>query len=142
MRIFLSYASEDRTRIEPIRLALVGQGHDIFYDREDLKPGEAFDAKIRAAIERCDLFVCFLTPHTVDAGSYGPADPNWSMPVDQRPNGRLSLCAGCRLGSFLTACSSPRFSSTSRHDRGPAARLKGAPADIARWWLKRRPVMS
>ena len=40
MRIFLSYASEDRTRIEPIRLALVGQGHDIFYDREDLKPGE------------------------------------------------------------------------------------------------------
>ena len=70
MRIFLSYASEDRTRIEPIRLALVGQGHDIFYDREDLKPGEAFDAKIRAAIERCDLFVCFLTPHTVDAGSY------------------------------------------------------------------------
>jgi len=70
MRIFLSYASEDRTRIEPIRLALVGQGHDIFYDREDLKPGEAFDAKIRSAIERCDLFVCFLTPHTVDAGSY------------------------------------------------------------------------
>ncbi len=70
MRIFLSYASEDRARIEPIRLALAGQGHDIFYDREDLKPGEAFDAKIRAAIERCDLFVCFLTPHTVDAGSY------------------------------------------------------------------------
>lgn len=70
MRIFLSYASEDRARVEPIRLALVEQGHDIFYDREDLKPGEVFDTKIRAAIERCDLFVCFLTPHTVDAGSY------------------------------------------------------------------------
>jgi formylglycine-generating enzyme required for sulfatase activity len=70
MRIFLSYASEDRPRIEPIRYALGEQGHDVFYDREDLKPGEAFDTKIRAAIERCDLFVCFLTPHTVDAGSY------------------------------------------------------------------------
>jgi formylglycine-generating enzyme len=70
MRIFLSYASEDRARIEPIRLALTEQGHDIFYDREDLKPGEAFDSRIRTAIERCDLFVCFLTPHTIDAGSY------------------------------------------------------------------------
>jgi len=70
MRIFLSYASEDRPRIEPIRFALAEQGHDVFYDREDLKPGESFDSKIRAAIERCDLFVCFLTPHTVDAGSY------------------------------------------------------------------------
>src|SRR6185503_9795982 len=70
MRIFLSYASEDRDRIEPIRFALAEQGHDVFYDREDLKPGESFDSKIRTAIERSDLFVCFLTPHTVDAGSY------------------------------------------------------------------------
>lgn len=70
MRIFLSYASEDRPRIEPIRFALAEQGHDVFYDREDLKPGESFDSKIRTAIERSDLFVCFLTPHTVDAGSY------------------------------------------------------------------------
>jgi len=70
MRVFLSYASEDRSRIEPIRYALAEQGHDIFYDREDLLPGEAFDSRIRSAIERSDLFVFFLTPHTVDAGSY------------------------------------------------------------------------
>src|ERR1044072_6497767 len=70
MRIFISYASKDRPRIEPIRLALAEQGDAVFYDREDLKPGESFDSKIRAAIERSDLFVCFLTPHTVDAGSY------------------------------------------------------------------------
>ena len=70
MRVFLSYASEDRNRIEPIRYALAEQGHDIFYDREDLLPGEAFDSRIRSAIERSDLFVFFLTPHTVDAGSY------------------------------------------------------------------------
>jgi sulfatase modifying factor 1 len=70
MRIFLSYASEDRDRIEPIRFALAEQGHDIFYDREDLKPGESYDSRIRIAIEHTDLFICFLTPHTVDAGSY------------------------------------------------------------------------
>lgn len=70
MRIFLSYASEDRQLIEPIRFALAEQGHDVFYDREDLQPGESFDSRIRAAIERSDLFVCFLTPYTIDAGSY------------------------------------------------------------------------
>ena len=59
MRIFLSYESEDRDLIEPIRFALAEQGHDIFYDREDLKPGEAFDSRIRAAIERA---ICLLLP--------------------------------------------------------------------------------
>ena len=43
--IFLSYASEDRARIEPIRYALAEQGHDIFYDREDLKPGDAYETR-------------------------------------------------------------------------------------------------
>src|SRR4029078_2436412 len=70
MRIFLRYASEDRDRMEPIRFALAEQGHDIFYDREDLKPGESYDSRIWSAIQRTNLFICFLTPPTVDAGSY------------------------------------------------------------------------
>jgi formylglycine-generating enzyme required for sulfatase activity len=89
MRIFLSYASEDRTRIEPIRYALAEQGHDVFYDREDLKPGEAFDSKIRAAIERCDLFICFLTPHTIDAGSYTLSELAVAERMWPRADGRV-----------------------------------------------------
>ena len=78
MRIFLSYASEDRASIEPIRFALAEQGHDIFYDREDLKPGEAFDSRIRAAIERSDLFVCFLTLPRLDAFAIVWVRENWA----------------------------------------------------------------
>lgn len=89
MRIFLSYASEDRERIEPIRYALAEQGHDIFYDREDLKPGEAFDTRIRAAIERSDLFVCFLTPNTVDAGSYTLSELSVAERMWPRADGRV-----------------------------------------------------
>lgn len=89
MRIFLSYASEDRARIEPIRYALAEQGHDVFYDREDLKPGEAFDTRIRAAIERCDLFVCFLTPYTVDAGSYTLSELAVAERIWPRADGRV-----------------------------------------------------
>ena len=89
MRIFLSYASEDRARVEPIRYALAEQGHDIFYDREDLQPGEAFDSRIRAAIERSDLFVCFLTPNTVDAGSYTLSELAVAERMWPRADGRV-----------------------------------------------------
>ncbi|MET0657267.1 MAG: SUMF1/EgtB/PvdO family nonheme iron enzyme [Steroidobacteraceae bacterium] len=70
MRIFLSYASQDRSLVEPVRYALEQQGHDVFFDRDDLSPGEGFDERIRSAIERSHLFVCFLSPNTIDAGSY------------------------------------------------------------------------
>ena len=70
MNIFLSYASQDRAAVEPVRFALASQGHDIFFDREALSAGDEYDNRIRAAIERCDLFVAFLSPDTVDRGSY------------------------------------------------------------------------
>ena len=89
MRVFLSYASEDRPHIEPIRYALAEQGHDVFFDRENLKPGQAFDSKIRAAIERCDLFIIFLTPHTVDAGSYTLSELAVAERVWPRADGRV-----------------------------------------------------
>jgi formylglycine-generating enzyme required for sulfatase activity len=89
MRIFLSYASEDRARIDPIRLALVEQGHEIFFDRENLLAGEAFDSRIRGEIERCDLFVCFLTPHTVDAGSYTLSELKTAERLWPHPSGHV-----------------------------------------------------
>ncbi len=89
MRIFLSYASEDRALVEPVRYALAEQGHDVFFDREDLPPGHAFDSRIRAAIERCDLFICFLTPHTVDAGSYTLNELQIAQRIAPHPSGRV-----------------------------------------------------
>lgn len=89
MRIFLSYASQDRATVEPVRYALAEQGHDIFFDREDLPPGEGFDSRIRKAIERCDLFICFLTPNTVDAGSYTLTELAIAQRVWPHPSGRV-----------------------------------------------------
>jgi formylglycine-generating enzyme required for sulfatase activity len=89
VKIFISYASEDRARVEPIRYVLAEQGHDIFFDREDLPPGEAFDSRIRNAIEWCELFICFLTPHTVDAGSYTLSELAIAERVWPNPSGRV-----------------------------------------------------
>ena len=70
MKIFLSYASPDRAIAQSINRALLDQGHDVFFDREDLSPGEEFHIQIRRAIEAADLFVFLISEHAIDAGSY------------------------------------------------------------------------
>ena len=70
MKIFLSYASEDRPVAEQVALALGAQGHDVFFDREDLPPGDDFHSRIRRAIEGSDQFVFLISPHALDKGSY------------------------------------------------------------------------
>jgi hypothetical protein len=57
MQTFLSYASEDRDTASAINRALLEQEHDVFFDREDLPPGEALHGQIRDAIARSDLCI-------------------------------------------------------------------------------------
>jgi len=70
MRIFLSYASEDREQAKLIYLALRDQGQKVFFDRADLPAGEEYHNRIRAAIDHAHLFVFLISPEALDAGSY------------------------------------------------------------------------
>jgi HKD family nuclease len=70
MRIFLSYASERRQIAELLSLALVAEGHEVFFDRSSLPQGQAYDGKIRRAIEECNLFIFMISPESVEPGSY------------------------------------------------------------------------
>lgn len=88
MHIFLSYASEDRAAADAVRLALQGDGHEVFFDRENLVPGEEFHARIRRGIEDCDLVVFLVSPKALDAGSYtlteiSIAEKTWPIPEDR-----------------------------------------------------------
>jgi formylglycine-generating enzyme required for sulfatase activity len=89
MKIFLSYASEDRAAAAAIRLALRAQGHDVFFDRDDLPPGEEFDARIRRAIEQSDLFVFLVSPQALDRGSYTLTELSIAEKAWTHPTGRL-----------------------------------------------------
>lgn len=85
MQIFLSYASEDRQVAEQIQLALVGAGHDVFFDIESLPPGGDYHDRIRKAVKRSDLFVFLISSNSVAHGSYaltelGYARERWSHP--------------------------------------------------------------
>ena len=69
--------------------SLADQGHDIFFDREDLLPGVAYDARIRQAIEHCDLFVFMLSPDAIDTGSYTLTEQQIAQKSFARPSGRV-----------------------------------------------------
>lgn len=89
MRIFLSYPSEERQLVEPIYLALRAQGHNVFFDRKELPPGEEYDIRIRKAIERADLFVFMLSAEAFDAGSYTLTELEIAQKTWPHPTGRV-----------------------------------------------------
>ncbi len=89
MKVFLSYATQDRSVAERISLALRAGGHAVFFDRSDLLPGEEYDARIRKAIEGSDLFVFLVSPDALDAGSYTLTELQIAQKTWSHPGGRV-----------------------------------------------------
>lgn len=88
MQIFLSYASEDRQAAEQIKLALVGAGYNVFFDKDSLPPVGDYNSRIRKAVKRSDLFVFLISSNSVASGSYARTEPHyarekWPHPKDK-----------------------------------------------------------
>jgi len=117
MNIFLSYSSKNRPKAEEIALALQAEGHEVFFDKDDLWGGEDFNAVIRRQIADADLFLFLISPDSVRQGAYSLSElrlarEKWPSPkkarfadaarIDgYRDYPRLSLlCAGGRTHNF------------------------------------------
>jgi hypothetical protein len=86
VNIFLSYPSAERTLADRLRLALEAEGHEVFFDRSDLDPGQSFHERLRKAIHSADAMIFLITPASVAAGSYtltelGIAEEQWRRPA-------------------------------------------------------------
>ena len=89
MRVFISYASEDRNSAEQIHLALVGAGIQSFFDRGTLPPGGDFSARIRAGVDASDLFVFLISPESITKGSYALTELQYARLKWPHPKGRV-----------------------------------------------------
>ena len=89
MRIFLSYSSQNRALVEPVNFALLAQGHDVFFDRDDLPAGTAYDERIIEAVEGADLFVFMLSSATIRPGGYALTELNLAQKKWPHPSGRV-----------------------------------------------------
>ncbi|MGA6826920.1 toll/interleukin-1 receptor domain-containing protein [Nitrospira sp. NS4] len=86
MKIFLCYPSVERPAADSIRLALVAEGHEVFFDRSDLPPGGEYHARINGAIESSDLFIFLVSPESLAKGRYtlselDIAQARWTHPA-------------------------------------------------------------
>jgi len=62
--VFLSYAREDAAAALRIADALRAFGVEIWFDQNELRGGDAWDASIRQQIRGCALFVAVISAHT------------------------------------------------------------------------------
>jgi eukaryotic-like serine/threonine-protein kinase len=80
--VFLSYASQDADAARRIAEALRAAGIVVWFDREELRGGDAWDAKIRRQIKECALFVPVISAHT-DARVEGYFRREWRLAVER-----------------------------------------------------------
>ncbi len=89
MKIFLSYASEQRPVAEPLTLALEADGHEVFFDRHDLPVGGSYHDRIRDAVDDADRYVFLISPESVEPGSYALTELSLAQARWPRPSGRV-----------------------------------------------------
>src|ERR1700758_5355078 len=80
--VFLSYASEDAAAAERIAAALRKAGVEVWFDREELRGGDAWDRRIRELIHECRLFIAVVSGHT-EARDEGYFRREWKLAVDR-----------------------------------------------------------
>jgi TolB-like protein/Tfp pilus assembly protein PilF len=80
--VFLSYASEDAATAERIATVLRAAGIEVWFDKSELRGGDAWDRRIRRQIRECALFVPVISVHS-EARAEGYFRLEWDL-ADQR----------------------------------------------------------
>jgi TolB-like protein/tetratricopeptide (TPR) repeat protein len=80
--IFLSYASQDAEAAQRICDALRAAGLEVWFDQNELRGGDAWDASIRKKIKECMLFVPIISTNT-ESRSEGYFRLEWKLAVDR-----------------------------------------------------------
>ncbi len=89
MRVFISYASEDRRTAEPIHYALTAAGHETFFDRADIDGSADYNQLLRNRIQQSDAMVFLVSPQSVAPGKYTLTELRWAQDQWRHPQGRV-----------------------------------------------------
>ena len=76
--VFLSYASQDSGAAQNLCDALRAADIEVWFDRSELRGGDAWDQKIRREIRDCALFIPLISAHTA-ARTEGYFRLEWSL---------------------------------------------------------------
>ena len=80
--VFLSYASEDAPAAERIAAALRNAGIEVWFDKSELRGGDAWDRRIREEILGSRLFIPIISTHT-EVRDEGYFRREWRLAVER-----------------------------------------------------------
>jgi TolB-like protein/Flp pilus assembly protein TadD len=80
--VFLSYASEDAEAAQRICEALGAAGIEVWFDKSELRGGDAWDQSIRKQIKTCALFLPIIS-HTTHDRREGYFRLEWKLAIDR-----------------------------------------------------------
>jgi len=80
--VFLSHASQDAEAAARICNALRAAGIEVWFDRSELRGGDAWDQRIRREIHECALFVPVISQHTQERLE-GYFRREWKLAIDR-----------------------------------------------------------
>jgi hypothetical protein len=80
--VFLSYAREDSETARHIAEALRAFGVEVWFDQNELRGGDSWDAKIRNQIKTCALFIPLVSQRTEER-SEGYFRREWKLAIDR-----------------------------------------------------------
>jgi hypothetical protein len=89
MKIFLSFASEQRNIAEEVWLALEAEGHQVFYDKARLAAGLSYHSDIRKKLNSCDTFVFLVSPESTQPGKYTLTELKFAKKRWPNPSGKV-----------------------------------------------------
>jgi TolB-like protein/Flp pilus assembly protein TadD len=80
--VFISYASEDAEAAQRICEALSAAGIEVWFDKSELRGGDAWDQSIRKQIKTCALFLPIIS-HTTHDRREGYFRLEWKLAIDR-----------------------------------------------------------
>ena len=89
MRVFLSYASEDREQAKLIAASIRARGHKVFFDRDDLPAGQSYEDQIEDAIRRSALMVFLISPNAIEPGRFTRTELGFAQQKWHRARNRV-----------------------------------------------------
>jgi hypothetical protein len=76
LKVFMSYASEDRALVRPYFARFEAMGFSPWMDVEKLLPGQRWEGAIEKAFREANVIVLFMTPRSVDKRGFVQREAN------------------------------------------------------------------
>jgi hypothetical protein len=90
--VFLSYAREDRARVEQVYDSLRAEGFEPWMDSRDIMAGQEWSSVIGQTIQSADFVLVFISRHSVSKGGYVQRELRAALSlISELPQGAIFL---------------------------------------------------